>query len=222
MAKSNMWTGRALSLIRVIDGTRINIQSETLLEDLEDIAPERPEIAQFLEVLLGWSSGDRDHASELLASIVSEPRRLIENITSLEPCVLGQDRFSGSFRVKDKPRHTVKVREMPDGEVGITIGTTEYVMPKAEAMAFSGLIVSAATEWRAIMADNQTTGLRAFLTRADSYSDANGFSPEAHEESRRHAAIIHQGMWLQDHGWAWLWTKPLLRIGSKNGAQDHD
>ena len=135
VANSNMWTCRTLSLIWAIDGTRINIRSETLLEDLEEIAPERPEIAQFLEVLLGWSSGDRDHASELVASIVSEPRRLIENITSLEPCVLGQDRFSGSFRVEDKPRHTVKVREMPDGEVVITIGTTEYVTPEAQANA---------------------------------------------------------------------------------------
>lgn len=70
--------------------------------------------------------------------------------------------------------------------------------------------------------DNRTTELNAFLAKADNYADANGFSPEAREENRRHAAIIHQGMWLQDRGWAWLWTKPQVRIGSKNGAQVYD
>jgi hypothetical protein len=44
-----------------------------------------------------------------------------------------------------KPRHTVEVREMRDGEIGITIGKTEYVMPKAEATAFSRMISSVAS-----------------------------------------------------------------------------
>jgi hypothetical protein len=131
VANSNMWTCRTLSLIRAISGTQIDIRSETLLEDLEGNAPGNLEIGQFLEALIVWSSGERDQALEQLALIASEPRRLIENIPSLEPCVLGQDRFSGSFRLKDKPRHTVKVRELPDGEGGSTIGTTEYVLPKA-------------------------------------------------------------------------------------------
>ncbi|GAN63233.1 hypothetical protein AA0313_2779 [Acetobacter indonesiensis NRIC 0313] len=85
VANSNMWTCRTLSLIRAISGTQIDIRSETLLEDLEGNAPGHLEIGQFLEALLIWFSGERDQALEQLALIASEPRRLIENITSLEP-----------------------------------------------------------------------------------------------------------------------------------------
>lgn len=72
-----------------------------------------------------------------------------------------------------------------------------------------------------IMTDKQMTDLNALLAKADNYADANGFSPKAREEIRRHAAIIHQGMWLQDRGWAQLWTKPRGRIGLKKGAKVH-
>ena len=37
-------------------------------------------------------------------------------------------------------RHTKRVRRLPDGEIGITIGDTEYAMPASEANELVGMI----------------------------------------------------------------------------------
>ncbi|KXV69202.1 hypothetical protein AD951_07635 [Acetobacter malorum] len=90
VAKPDMWSGRGLSLIQAIDGTRIDIRSHTLLEDLEEVATENPEIQQLLESLPGWPTSDRANALEQLNFVASAPRELLASVTGLEPQTKGQ------------------------------------------------------------------------------------------------------------------------------------
>ncbi len=66
MENNEMWSGRAVSLVKALDGTGIDPASPALLDEMIVVRDQFPQVAAVLESLPGYASGHRSEAEKHL------------------------------------------------------------------------------------------------------------------------------------------------------------
>jgi len=75
--KSDLWAGRAVGLVEVMNGTALDVFSDTLLDDMLLCREDCPELATFLETLPGLATGDKATAARQLHYLTIQVRAAI-------------------------------------------------------------------------------------------------------------------------------------------------
>lgn len=117
-----------------------------------------------------------------------------------------------SNQTSAKPRHTKQVRHVRDGEIGISLDGTEYVMPASEALALSGMVMSiVGTKMAESQTSTETLGALMGMDRVAQFVDESPFYWEVDDKpsmSREQAIKI-----ISDVLWAYS-----VRAGSTSAA----
>lgn len=77
MENNEMWSGRAVSLVKALDGSGIDPASSALLDEMIAVRDGFPEVAAVLESLPGYATGNRAEVEKHLGFMTMQINRVL-------------------------------------------------------------------------------------------------------------------------------------------------